>query len=119
MKNKRTEIFKKLRNTRAAILSARRRKKRKMLELLRSHLNSITPEEFAAEMREIAGEPVPKGWVSIEEHLPGLQIKDFMQGYSEYKVKFANGKEGKSNVTDHNTWYYRAKEKGITHWWND
>ena len=21
-------------------------------------------------------------------------------------------------VSDHNNWYYYAKEEGITHWWN-
>lgn len=117
---KRSKVFKQLRNTRYAILSARRAKKSKMLELLRSHLNSITKEEFQAEIREIVGDKniVPKGWVSIEEHLPMMYAKDIMQGYTEYKVKFENNKTGKTFVSDHNTWYYRAKDEGITHWFN-
>lgn len=42
---------------------------------------------------------IPKGWVSIEEHLPMMLAIDFIsQGF---------------------TWYYEAKEDGITHWLND
>lgn len=117
--NNRQKVFKQLRNARYAILSARRRKKSKMLALLRSHLNSITAEEFAEEIREIVGEPTPKGWVSIEDDLPGLMGKDLMKGYSIYKVKKANGNELKCTVADGMTWYHRAKKAGITHWWND
>jgi hypothetical protein len=61
----------------------------------------------------------PKGWLSIEEHLPYMLAQDVMQGFSIYKVKDKYGKEFESGVADHNTWYYVAKEQGITHWLND
>ena len=61
----------------------------------------------------------PKGWLSIEEYLPMMYAKDMRQGYSLYKVKDKDGNEFTSGVADHNTWYYRAKENGITHWWNE
>ena len=61
----------------------------------------------------------PKGWLSIEEYLPMMYARDIMQGFSVYKVKDKEGKEFNSLVSDHNTWYYRAKEHGITHWHND
>lgn len=61
----------------------------------------------------------PKGWVDIEEHLPMFLAKDIQQGFSRYKVKDSSGYEFDSYVTDHNMWYYYAKEVGITHWWND
>lgn len=63
---------------------------------------------------------IPKGWVSIEEHLPMMLAIDFIsQGFTMYKVKAKDGKEYYSPVCDHNTWYYEAKEDGITHWFND
>lgn len=43
---------------------------------------------------------------------------DIVQGYTLYKVKDKNGNEFESAVSDHNNWYYYAKEEGITHWWN-
>ena len=62
----------------------------------------------------------PSGWISIEDDLPQMFAIDFInQGYSEFKVKFANGKEGTSWVCDHSVWYYEAKESGITHWWHE
>lgn len=74
-------------------------------------------EWFAA---RIAEEPIiPKGWVSIEDHLPMWMAEDFMQGGTGYRIKFANGYEGTSMVSDHNVWYYEAKEADITHWWNE
>lgn len=62
---------------------------------------------------------IPKGWVSIEDHLPMWLAMDVAQGYTSYKVKDANGKESTAQVADHNVWYYFAKEQGITHWWNE
>jgi hypothetical protein len=60
----------------------------------------------------------PKGWLSIEEYLPMMYAIDIMQGYTLYKVKDKDGNEFESTVSDHNVWYYMAKEAGITHWWN-
>lgn len=59
-----------------------------------------------------------KGWVSIEEYLPMMHAVDSMQGYTLYKVKDKDGNEFESAVSDHNVWYYMAKEAGITHWLN-
>jgi len=61
----------------------------------------------------------PKGWLNIEEHLPMMYAIDIMQGYSLFKVKDKDGNEFESGVSDHNLWYYTAKEAGITHWWNE
>lgn len=62
---------------------------------------------------------IPAGWVSIEEHLPACLAFDFInKGYSEYDVKFEDGSTGVTQVIDHNTWYYYARENGITHWFN-
>ena len=60
----------------------------------------------------------PKGWLSIEEYLPMMYAIDIIQGYTIYKVKDKDGNEFESAVSDHNVWYYVAKEAGITHWWN-
>ena len=60
----------------------------------------------------------PKGWVSIDERLPMLKAGDLFKGGTEYKVLFEDGVESYSRVTDPNTWYYLAKEIGITHWYN-
>lgn len=76
-------------------------------------------EEEKAEMREHFRDKRPKGWLSIEEHLPMMYAKDIMQGYSEFKIKYADGKEGVARVSDHNIWYYHAKEAGVTHWFNE
>lgn len=61
----------------------------------------------------------PKGWISIEDHLPMFMVNDLMQGYSEYRVIDKDGNESIRRVTDHMIWYYEAKEAGITHWWNN
>jgi len=89
---------------------------RKMRKALRGHLKKMTQEEidefFPKDTR-------PKGWLSIEEHLPMMMALDIMKGFTEYKVKYGDGKEDITCVSDHNTWYYYAKEMGITHWWNE
>lgn len=90
----------------------------KSLEALRKHLENMTDAE-KEEMREHFRDKRPKGWLSIEEHLPMMFANDIMQGYSVFKVRDKDGKEYNSAVTDHNIWYYRAKEEGITHWFND
>lgn len=61
----------------------------------------------------------PTGWISIEDDLPMWLAIDFLQGYSIFKVKNDKGEEFESAVSDHNTWYYAAKEQGITHWWHE
>ena len=43
---------------------------------------------------------------------------DLFEGGTEYKILFKNGVEAYSRVADPNTWYYFAKEIGITHWYN-
>ncbi len=92
--------------------------KSKSLIALREHLANMTPEQ-RAEMQEHFRDKRPKGWLSIEEHLPMMYAKDVGQWYSEFKVKFDDGKEGVSRVGDGNMWYYHAKEEGITHWFNE
>jgi hypothetical protein len=78
-------------------------------------LENMTEEEirkyFPADTR-------PKGWLSIEEYLPMMLAIDFLDGGTIYKVKDKDGNEFLSLVSDHNVWYYMAKEDGITHWWN-
>lgn len=88
------------------------------LKALREHLEKMTDAE-KEEMREYFRDKRPKGWLSIEEHLPMMFANDIMQGYSVFKVRDKDGKEYNSAVTDHNIWYYRAKEEGITHWLNE
>ncbi len=79
-------------------------------------LENMSPEErekwFPKDTR-------PTGWISIEDSLPAMYAIDIMQGYTIYKVKYADGHEDESWVSDHNMWYYRAKEQGITHWWHE
>lgn len=85
------------------------------LKLLEKALENITPEEIEKYFPE---DKKPKGWISIDEHLPMMWAIDVMQGYTEYKVKYKNGTTGTTKVADHNTWYYYAKDEGITHWLN-
>ena len=78
-------------------------------------LANITQEEIN---KYFPPDTRPKGWLSIEEYLPLMCAIDIVQGYTLYKVKDKNGNEFESAVSDHNNWYYYAKEEGITHWWN-
>lgn len=87
-----------------------------LTEKVRKSLENITPEELE---KYFPKDKTPKGWVSIEDHLPKMLAVDICQGYTEYKVKLEFGEEAYSKVSDHSTWYYYAKEQGITHWWND
>jgi hypothetical protein len=90
------------------------------LAAFKKRMDEMSPEEFKKLEEECFPEDkTPKGWVSIEDQLPGWMMDDVEQGYSVYKVKNAAGEEFESRVTDHDAWYYRAKEAGITHWWND
>lgn len=81
-------------------------------------LENLTPEEIE---KHFPPENIPKGWVSIEEHLPAVRVDDFLNNNGIVRVilvKDKNGSEFRVNVGDHNMWYYGAKEAGITHWWN-
>ena len=91
---------------------------KKSLDALEKHLENMSEEE-KEEMRKYFEDKTPKGWVSIEEHLPNCTVDDLLgKGYSEYIVKDKDGNEFVSAVCDHNIWYYHAKEIGITHWFN-
>ncbi len=94
---------------------------KKSLDALKEYLANMT-EEQKSELREQLKDKTPKGWNSIEDHLPAVTCGDFLNnnGFIRFvKVKDKDGKEFESQVGDHNTWYYFAKENGITHWWND
>ena len=92
-----------------------------MVEKLREYLDSKTQEELEADWKEMFGDEleIPKGWVSIEDHLPMMLAIDIGEGATRYKVKYKNGNEGESYVSDHGIWYHFAKKAGITHWFND
>ena len=61
---------------------------------------------------------IPKGWVSIEDHLPVFLTKDVIKGKSTYLVMGRDGNIFKSTVLN-SKWYYLAKETNITHWYNE
>lgn len=86
------------------------------LDKLRESLVNISQEEVD---KYFPKDTKPKGWISIEDYLPMMYTIDIMQGYTLYKVKDKDGNEFESAVSDHNVWYYMAKEAGITHWWNE
>lgn len=83
---------------------------------MKEAIENITPEEIE---KYFPSSKIPEGWISIEEHLPMMRALDVMQGYTQYSVRYEDGTEGISTVSDHNTWKYYAKEVGITHWFND
>lgn len=94
---------------------------KKSLAALEEYLKNMT-EEQKAELREQLKDKNPKGWVSIEDALPMVTCGDVLENNALIKfikVKNDKGEEFESQVGDHNTWYYHAKENGITHWWND
>lgn len=62
---------------------------------------------------------IPKGWVSIEEHLPKCRAVDLFNGGTKYKVRYNDGVVGCTMVLDHNIWYVEVKSMGITHWLNE
>lgn len=88
------------------------------LKALQNHLSNLSEEE-KEELEEHFKDDTPKGWLSIEDHLPMMMAMDIMKGATEYKIRFKNGEEGTTLVSDHNTWYYYAKENKITHWLNE
>jgi len=83
---------------------------------LKKALNNLTKEDIE---KYFPKDTKPKGWLSIEEHLPMMYAEDIMQGFSVFRVKDKNENEFQSAVSDHNTWYYAAKEEGITHWYHN
>lgn len=87
------------------------------IKSFRNVLKNMSKEELDA-LKERFKDKRPKGWLSIEDHLPVMLAKDIMQGYSVFKVRDKSGKEFDTHVTDHNIWYYHAKDAGITHWLN-
>lgn len=79
-------------------------------------IKNITQEDIE---KYFSGRNIPDGWVDIEEHLPMMRAIDISEGYTLFLVKDKDGNEFESPVSDHNTWYYAAKEQGITHWKNN
>ena len=88
----------------------------KASKILRESLENMTPKDIE---KYFPKDTKPKGWLNIEEHLPMFMAVDIEKGCSVYTVKFADGTIGQSGVADHNTWYYEAKNAGITHWYNE
>lgn len=93
------------------------------LDSLDKFLKEVPKEELDALIaKHCPPDNTPKGWVSIEEALPMVTCDDFLNNDAMVKiikVKDKNGEEFESQVGDHHIWYYRAKDAGITHWWND
>jgi len=95
----------------------------KSVDSFKRFLDETPKEELDALIEKYCPpDNTPKGWVSIEEALPMVTVDDVLNndGLVKFiKVKNKNGEEFDDRVGDHNIWYYRAKENGITHWWND
>ena len=85
------------------------------LQKLEDSFNNITQEDIE---KYFPSDTRPKGWLSIEQHLPMMYAIDINKGFTVVKVKDKDGNVFESSVSDHNIWYYVAKESGITHWWN-
>lgn len=83
---------------------------------LRKSLQNLSEEEID---KYFPTDITPKGWVSIEDYLPKMKAIDVIVGGTEYKVRCSDGTEGTTMVSDHNTWYYYAKEVGINYWFNE
>lgn len=89
-----------------------------MIKNLSIILDSLTEEELKEHKEKYFPEStIPKGWVSIEDHLPQWLAKDVIKGYTNYKVKDEIS-EFVTGVTDPNIFKYYAMECGITHWFN-
>ncbi len=92
----------------------------KRIENFHKILATITKENLEKYLPK--EDPIPFGWISIEEHLPMVTCDDFLKNdaiVKVIKVRYSDGTEDISHVGDHNIWYYRAKEAGITHWLNE
>lgn len=85
-------------------------------------LNSQLAKETADTINKLYGQepPIPKGWVSIEEHLPSCYVEDFItKGYTDIKVRNVQGEEFDTCVSDSLIWYYSVKEAGAVEWFNN
>jgi hypothetical protein len=83
-------------------------------------LEKLSPEELD-ELWKRSGDPeIPKGWVSVNDHLPKWLSGDVEKGFTTYKVRDKDGNEFESDVVDHQVWWHRdAIPMNITHWWKD
>lgn len=88
------------------------------LDKLQEYLDSLS-ESDKEDLRNYFADKRPKGWLSIDEHLPMMLAGDISRGYSVFKVRYSDGAEGITKVADHAVWFYDAKEAGITHWFNE
>jgi hypothetical protein len=86
-----------------------------LVERLMSSVNTERDIEFEKFFKS----RLPKGWISIEQHLPIWLPKDVLKGFSSYMVKNHLGQVFQSKVTDHNLWKLTAIKNNITHWYND
>lgn len=90
-----------------------------LADKVREHFDSMSEDEVEEIRQKYFTDKRPKGWVDIEHHLPMMFAIDILQGYSVFKVRDVYGNEFEEKVSDHNSWYYHAKEIGITHWLNE
>lgn len=47
-----------------------------------------------------------------------IRMKSVIKGGTSVRVYHPENGVGFSIVSDHDSWYYRVKEKGVTHWYN-
>ena len=94
-------------------------KLKNLKETIDPFFDNLTEEDIERIKQEYFPEPtIPKGWVSIEDHLPQFLAKDIEIGHSTYKVK-SEEEEYYMCVVDPNIFYHEAKESGVTHWFNN
>lgn len=74
--------------------------------------------KIKTELDETPFEDIPKGWISIESHLPMFLADDIFKGGTTYKVKDIDGNEFEAIVSDQHVFYQIAKNSNITHWLN-
>jgi hypothetical protein len=92
---------------------------KRSLDALDKALKEMTPEDMEKYFPK--EDPLPEGWIDIEQHLPMVTVDDVLNNDGLFKnvwVKDDKNNEFETTVGDHNTWYYMAKEAGITHWYN-
>ena len=70
------------------------------VDSLKKHLNSLSKEEIKDIREKYFKDDRPKGWVSIEQHLPMMFAVDIMQGYSVFKVRDKDGNEFETKVAE-------------------
>lgn len=81
--------------------------------------DSLTEEDIENLKKKYFPESnIPKGWVSIREHLPMMLADDILAGGTEYRIKFEDGAEGCAIVSDHNMFKILAIQNNVTHWFN-